>query len=33
MFSGSILNLEPDTEYEHCFNLTDSDGVAGATET
>ena len=31
MFSGSILNLEPDTEYECRFTLTDPDGVTGAT--
>ncbi len=30
MFSGSILNLEPDTEYECRFTLTDPDGVQGA---
>ena len=29
MFAGSILNLEPDTEYECRFVLTDSDGVKG----
>jgi hypothetical protein len=29
MFSGSILNLEPDTDYECRFKLTDPDGVAG----
>jgi hypothetical protein len=29
MFSGSILNLEPDTEYECRFVLTDRDGVKG----
>ena len=32
MFSGSILNLEPDTEYECRFNLSDPDGVTGAKE-
>lgn len=32
MFSGSILNLEPDTEYECRFNLIDPDGVTGAAE-
>jgi hypothetical protein len=31
MFSGSILNLEPDTEYECRFVLVDADGVNGAT--
>src|SRR5581483_781414 len=30
MFAGSILNLEPDTEYECRFTLTDPDGVMGA---
>jgi hypothetical protein len=30
MFAGSILNLEPDTEYECRFVLTDPDGVRGA---
>ena len=29
MFSGSLLNLEPDTEYEARFVLTDPDGVQG----
>ena len=29
MFSGSLLNLEPDTEYECRFVLTDPDGVTG----
>ncbi len=32
MFSGSILNLEPDTEYECRFVLSDPDGVTGAAE-
>lgn len=32
MFAGSILNLEPDTEYECKFVLTDPDGVRGPTE-
>jgi hypothetical protein len=32
MFSGSILNLEPDTEYECRFVLSDTDGVTGPTE-
>jgi hypothetical protein len=30
MFTGSILNLEPDTSYECRFTLTDPDGVTGA---
>ncbi len=30
MFSGSILNLDPDTEYECRFTLSDPDGVTGA---
>jgi hypothetical protein len=29
MFSGSLLNLEPDTEYEARLVLTDPDGVRG----
>jgi hypothetical protein len=29
MFAGSILNLEPDTEYECRFVLSDPDGVTG----
>jgi hypothetical protein len=29
MFSGSILNLDPDTEYEAKFVLSDPDGVTG----
>src|SRR5262245_20957585 len=29
MFSGSILNLEPDTEYECRFVMTDPDGMSG----
>ncbi len=29
MFAGSILSLEPDTEYECRFVLTDPDGVRG----
>jgi hypothetical protein len=34
MFSGSILNLEPDTEYECRLALSDPDGVKGeATKT
>jgi hypothetical protein len=32
MFAGSILNLEPDTEYECHFVLTDPDGVSGTAE-
>src|SRR5215467_2439380 len=32
MFAGSILNLEPDTEYECRFELSDPDGVSGAAE-
>ncbi len=32
MFSGSILNLDPDTEYECRFVLSDPDGVTGAKE-
>src|SRR5580693_1953253 len=32
MFAGSILNLEPDTEYECRFNLIDPDGVTGSAE-
>ncbi len=32
MFSGSILNLEPDTEYECRFVLSDPDGVSGGVE-
>jgi hypothetical protein len=32
MFSGSILNLDPDTEYECRFVLADPDGVTGAAE-
>jgi hypothetical protein len=31
MFSGSILNLEPDTEYECRFVMTDADGAQGVT--
>ena len=30
MFAGSIFNLEPDTDYECRFTLTDPDGVKGA---
>ncbi|MEO8596075.1 MAG: hypothetical protein ABI759_22340 [Candidatus Solibacter sp.] len=32
MFAGSILNLEPGTEYECRFVLADSDGVQGERE-
>jgi hypothetical protein len=32
MFAGSVLNLEPDTEYECHFALADPDGVTGAAE-
>jgi len=32
MFVGSILNLEPDTEYECRFTLADPDGVTGPAE-
>jgi hypothetical protein len=32
MFAGSLLNLEPDTEYECRFVLSDPDGVKGKTE-
>lgn len=32
MFAGSILSLEPDTEYECRFVLSDPDGVRGAKE-
>src|ERR1019366_9046787 len=28
-FAGSVLNLEPDTEYEARFTLSDPDGVKG----
>ncbi|MFN7922142.1 MAG: hypothetical protein U0Q16_18715 [Bryobacteraceae bacterium] len=30
-FAGSILNLQPGTEYECDFNLTDADGATGQT--
>ncbi len=30
MFTGSILNLDPDTSYECRFTLADPDGVTGA---
>ncbi len=29
MFAGSILDLEPDTEYEARFVMSDPDGVEG----
>jgi hypothetical protein len=32
MFAGSVLNLEPDTEYECRFALSDPDGVTGEKE-
>jgi len=32
MFAGSLLNLEPDTEYECHFVLSDPDGVKGKNE-
>jgi len=32
MFAGSLLNLEPDTEYECHFVLSDPDGVKGKSE-
>jgi hypothetical protein len=32
MFAGSLLNLEPDTEYECRFVLSDPDGVKGNRE-
>ncbi len=31
MFSGSLLNLEPDTEYECRFVMSDPDGISGVT--
>ena len=31
-FAGSILNLQPGTEYECRFQLTDPDGASGQTE-
>lgn len=31
-FAGSILNLEPGTEYEARFKLTDPDGASGQTD-
>ena len=31
-FAGSILNLEPGTEYEARFKLTDPDGASGETD-
>ena len=32
MFAGSIFDLEPDTEYECRFRLSDPDGVSGVSE-
>src|SRR5690606_11433391 len=32
MFAGSVLDLEPDTEYEVRFVMTDADGVQGPAE-
>jgi hypothetical protein len=32
MFAGSLFDLEPDTEYESRFVLTDRDGVEGRSE-
>ncbi|MBY0380345.1 MAG: hypothetical protein K2W78_00265 [Xanthobacteraceae bacterium] len=32
MFAGSVLNLEPDTDYECRFVLNDPDGVSGQTQ-
>ena len=32
MFAGSILNLEPDTDYDCRFQLSDPDGVNGDSE-
>ena len=32
MFAGSVLDLEPDTEYEVRFIISDPDGVHGAAE-
>src|SRR5215831_2173824 len=32
MFAGSIFDLEPDTEYECRFHLSDPDGVSGVSE-
>src|SRR5882757_10834793 len=32
MFAGSILNLQPDTDYECRFQFTDPDGVGGDKE-
>ena len=29
MFAGSVLNLEPNTEYECRFTMTDPDGIVG----
>ena len=32
MFAGSVLNLQPDTDYECRYQLTDPDGVGGDKE-
>lgn len=32
MFAGSVLNLQPDTDYECRFVLSDPDGASGTTE-
>ena len=32
MFAGSIMDLEPDTEYEARFVMSDPDGVTGVAE-
>lgn len=32
MFAGSVLNLEPDTDYECRYVLSDADGVSGEKE-
>ncbi|WP_428103532.1 hypothetical protein [Candidatus Rariloculus sp.] len=32
MFAGSVLDLEPDTEYEVRFVMSDPDGVHGTAE-
>lgn len=33
MFSGSVFDLEPDTDYEVRLTLSDPDGVKGETQT
>ena len=33
MFAGSVLDLEPDTEYEVRFTASDPDGVTGVAQT